>query len=217
MERKKKIIVAVGENSDAKQTICRQLQKNHHIIVPCCAKPEEYQEAIEYAVHEYGGIDGVFYLADTQEEDSFLELSFEDWRHVMDENLDGAILCCQSMAEQMRAQGRKESPYSILLITGGAKAFADSEKGALTASTWALRGLMRHLALNLAADNILVNLLTYDKADKKTAQGSKIQTSDSPCREDYEHLASCTQFFFADDTVNVTGITMMSGDKMTML
>ena len=147
MERKKKSIVAVGENSDAKQTICRQLQKNHHIIVPCCAKPEEYQEAIEYAVHEYGGIDGVFYLADTQEEDSFLELSFEDWRHVMDENLDGAILCCQSMAEQMRAQGRKESPYSILLITGGAKAFADSEKGALTASTWALRGLMRHLAI----------------------------------------------------------------------
>ena len=62
MERKKKIIVAVGENSDAKQTICRQLQKNHHIIVPCCAKPEEYQEAIEYAVHEYGGIDAMSWM-----------------------------------------------------------------------------------------------------------------------------------------------------------
>lgn len=197
MKREKHVILVVGSDGDAKYAICQRIEKDQHIILSCAA--DLLTETIEKLVYDHGRLDGIIFMAEVGDEKEFLELSFEDWRRVMDQNLDMAILCCQCAAEQMIHQGKREHPYSILLIVNTIDVFENSEKVAATAAAWALRGFMRHLALNLGPDNILVNLLAYEET------------------ETYENLASCAQFFFQNDTKNVTGITMMSSNGSTVI
>ncbi|MCS7060648.1 MAG: SDR family oxidoreductase [Anaerolineae bacterium] len=111
---------------------------------------------IDEAVKTFGGIDvlvnnaAIFYPAD------FVDSPYDEWRRVLDVNLDSAIHCSRAAAKVMIAQGRGGRIVNVSSIHSyraerGASHY-DLAKGAMDQLT-------RALALELGPHNILVNSL----------------------------------------------------------
>jgi len=81
------------------------------------------------------------------------EVSLEDWRKVIDTNLTGDFL--RAVAPSMRKRGGG----SIVMISSIAALHPAPGLVAYSCSKWALRGLTRTAAYELARDNIRVNAI----------------------------------------------------------
>jgi NAD(P)-dependent dehydrogenase (short-subunit alcohol dehydrogenase family) len=83
-----------------------------------------------------------------------LEMSLESWRRVLDVNLTGVFLSCQTFARQMVAGGRggRIIVTSSLFGRRGGRA-----NGAYSATKFGVIGLVESLAAELAPHDILVN------------------------------------------------------------
>jgi 3alpha(or 20beta)-hydroxysteroid dehydrogenase len=83
------------------------------------------------------------------------EVSLEDWRKVIDTNLTGDFLSIRAVAPSMRKRGGG----SIVMISSIAALHPAPGLVAYSCSKWALRGLTRTAAYELARDNIRVNAI----------------------------------------------------------
>ena len=83
---------------------------------------------------------------------SLMDCDLDSWRRLFAVNVEGALLGLQAAVPAMRRQGRG----SVVNIASAA-AMGGHSFGAYAASKWALRGLGRSAALELAADGIRVN------------------------------------------------------------
>ncbi len=166
---------------------------------PVCLPREESIDALFAAfLARFGRLDGLVAAEMVDDPGSFLALPLEQWQRTLRFNVDGTILCCQQAARQMLAQGRENGPYSILLLLSARGCSQDGNDAAFCASNWALRGLMRHLARNLAAGNITVNALAWE-------QGAG-----------WQGLAQTAQYLLSPQAANVTGMTLLDGDGALM-
>ena len=86
--------------------------------------------------------------------DPFLEISRERWDDVLSVNLGGAVYACQAALPAMLDRGEG----SIVIISSIAGRRASVTNGAhYTCSKYALIGLTRHLAIELAGTGVRVN------------------------------------------------------------
>lgn len=154
----------------------------------------------ELFLKEYATIHCFFSAASVYQCGRFLTYSLEDWRKTMSINVDGAILCCQRAVREMLRQGRREEAYSILLSMSDGACQQKGDEAAYCASGWALRGFMRHLAINLGQHNILVNALGHDRSQ---APG-------------YQEPASAVSFLFSKEARNITGMTLLDNGGAIM-
>ena len=84
---------------------------------------------------------------------NLVDFSLEEWRSVMDTNLTSVFLMCRAFVPQMKGTGYGR----ILNMTSIMSHVSLPGRGAYSASKTALLGLIRALALELAADGITVN------------------------------------------------------------
>ena len=101
-----------------------------------------------------GGIDVLVNNAGTSRQGGMLELSYDDWRHTLAVDLDGAFLCAQRAARRMVEQGRGGR---IVNVTSVHEHTPLSGGGAYTVAKHALGGLTKQLALELGRHGITVN------------------------------------------------------------
>ncbi|HWG57105.1 MAG TPA: SDR family oxidoreductase, partial [Gaiellaceae bacterium] len=101
-----------------------------------------------------GGIDALVNNAGTGRSAPFLELGWDDWRHVLDVDLDGAFLCAQRAARRMVAQGRGGR---IVNVTSVHEHVPKHEAAAYCAAKGGLGLLTKVMALELAEHGITVN------------------------------------------------------------
>ena len=114
-------------------------------------------EATAATVADHGRLDGLLANAGRGGTGTpFLELPLEEWRAVMDVNLDGVFLCLREAAKTMVEQGTGGSLVAVS-STSAIHGAADNEAYG-TAKT-ALNGLVRALAVGLARHRIRVNSL----------------------------------------------------------
>jgi NAD(P)-dependent dehydrogenase (short-subunit alcohol dehydrogenase family) len=85
-----------------------------------------------------------------------LELPPEEWRRVLDVNLNGTFYCCQAAAKRMVEAGEGGAIVNLAAV-GGFVAFAN--RPAYTASKHAVVGLTRSLAVDLGAHGIRANAI----------------------------------------------------------
>jgi NAD(P)-dependent dehydrogenase (short-subunit alcohol dehydrogenase family) len=136
-----------------------------------CDVTDEAQviESMDRSVDALGRIDGLFANAGRSARPStFEDLSLEQWRAVLDVNLDGVFLTLREAARRLVAQGEGGSLVAVSSTSAIHGAPQSISYG--TAKT-AVNGLVRALAVALARHQIRVNSLLpgWTKTEMATA------------------------------------------------
>jgi NAD(P)-dependent dehydrogenase (short-subunit alcohol dehydrogenase family) len=100
------------------------------------------------------GVDVLVNNAGTGGGAPMLELSYEDWRHTLSVDLDGAFLCAQRAARRMVEQG---CGGRIVNVTSVHEHTPMLNNGAYTVAKHGLGGLTKQLALELGRHGITAN------------------------------------------------------------
>jgi NAD(P)-dependent dehydrogenase (short-subunit alcohol dehydrogenase family) len=117
---------------------------------------EQVETALAGTVKRFGRLDGLVANAGVTSRVPFVEMSLEEWKRVLDVNLDGAFLCLRAAARYLvdRAEGGSLVGVSSVVALYGAPG-----QEHYSASKTALTGVMRGLAVELARFGIRCNTL----------------------------------------------------------
>lgn len=114
-------------------------------------------ETLDRSIDDLGRLDGLFANAGRPGTGTpFLDLTLDEWRAVMEINLDGVFLCLREAAKRLVDQGEGGSLVAVSSTSAIHGAAGNEAYG--TAKT-ALNGLIRALAVGLARYQIRVNSL----------------------------------------------------------
>jgi NAD(P)-dependent dehydrogenase (short-subunit alcohol dehydrogenase family) len=105
---------------------------------------------------DWGGADVVCANAGTGGPAGHIEeIGFEDWRHCIAVNLDGAFLTCRWAAHVLRAQG-----HGLILLTSSISGlFGFPQRTPYVAAKWGIVGLTKALASELGPVGVRVNAI----------------------------------------------------------
>ena len=117
------------------------------------ADPKAVAAMADAAVKRFGGIDILVNNAALRREKPFDEMSYADWREIMDVTLDGAFHCTKACLASLRKSGE-----GTIVNIGGLSAHTGAKGRAHVVTAKAgIVGFTRALATELAADGITVN------------------------------------------------------------
>ena len=152
-------IMLVNRNADEGAQAAQELKAdfgiNAHSFAADIADPPQVEAMAKAAMDAFGRIDILINSAGINIRGAIDELSLEDFRNVMDVNVNGTWLCCRAVTPYMKAagSGRIINLASTLGLVGLAN------RTPYTASKGAVVQMTRALALELAPFNILVNAI----------------------------------------------------------
>lgn len=159
---------------------------------------------------EWGGIDTLVYSAGFTSPKDFCEISFEEWKKVVDINLNGAFLAIREAIPMMRQAGRG----SIVIIGSAAIVAGGGGRADYAAAKAGLEGLNRAVTKNFAADNIRCNivhpsLIETDLLKQRhpdPAKRAELGAKEVPLRRlgQVEDIASAVLFLLSDAASYIT-------------
>ena len=179
-------------------------------------RPADVDRLLAWAVDRHGHIDGLVAAAGVVHWATALEVTYEQWRHVLEVNLDGAFLVAQAVGRELARAGRK-----------GAIAFVGSWIGAAAArgllpycvSKAGIDMLAQCLALELAPHGIRVNVVAPGVVDAGvSAQIFRDVPERRKAMEDViplgslgrpEQVADAVAWLLSDAAEYVTGSTLI--------
>jgi 3-oxoacyl-[acyl-carrier protein] reductase len=117
------------------------------------ADPAAVQAMADAAVKPFGRVDILVNNAALRREKSFNEMSYAEWREIMNVTLDGAFHCAKACLPALRASGA-----GTIVNIGGLSAHTGAKDRAHVVTAKAgIIGFTRALAHDLASDGITVN------------------------------------------------------------
>ncbi|MFM2245881.1 MAG: 3-oxoacyl-[acyl-carrier-protein] reductase [Pseudomonadota bacterium] len=165
-------------------------------------------KALVDAARALGSIDVLVNNAGITKDGLMLRMSDEDWRGVMDLNLDGVFRMCRDVSAVMLSQRRG----SIINITSLSGVRGNAGQANYAASKAAVAALSRSLAKELAKRNIRVNCVApgFIDTDMVRAMDPRIVegvTQAVPMRRlgKASEVAKVVRFLASDDASYVTG------------
>ena len=130
------------------------------------SRPEQVASAVAAVNARFGRIDALVNNAGVAVFKPILETSFEEWRHVLGTNLDGAFLCTQAAAPLM-LRGGGGAVVNIASISG---LRASTLRVAYGTSKAALIHLTKQQAIELGNAGIRVNCVAPGPVDTEMAK-----------------------------------------------
>jgi NAD(P)-dependent dehydrogenase (short-subunit alcohol dehydrogenase family) len=132
--------------------------------------PVSVAALFDATVRAFGRVDVLFNNAGTGVAGLFEDLTFEQWRSVIDVNLNGSFLCAQAAFRQMKAQ----RPQGGRIINNGSiSAYAPRPDSApYTASKHAITGLTKSISLDGRPYDIACSQI--DIGNARTAMADRI-------------------------------------------
>lgn len=150
--------VAVGDlDLERAQATAAEIGKRKgeaHAFSVDVADPESAAQFVEAAETALGRLDVLVNSAGIREIVSVLDLSFEEWRRVINVNLSGTFLTSQAFARRLVNQ---DKPGQIVNLASTLGLMAAPKRAAYTASKHGVVGLTRQMALELGEKRIRVN------------------------------------------------------------
>jgi meso-butanediol dehydrogenase / (S,S)-butanediol dehydrogenase / diacetyl reductase len=138
------------------------------VAVHCdVSKPEQVSSAVATIDARFGRIDALVNNAGVAVFKPILQTSYEEFRHVLSTNLDGAFLCTQAVAPVMLREGRGGAVVNIASISG---LRASTLRVAYGTSKGALIHLTKQQAIELGNAGIRVNAIAPGPVDTEMAQ-----------------------------------------------
>ena len=111
------------------------------------------QAMADTAVKHFGGIDILINNAALRREKPFAEMSYAEWREILDVTLDGAFHCAKACLPALRKSGAG----SIVNIGGLSAHTGAGDRAHVVTAKAGIIGFTRALAHDLASDGITVN------------------------------------------------------------
>ncbi len=130
------------------------------------SRPEQVHAAMQAVDQRFGRIDALVNNAGVAVFKPILETSFEEWRHVLGTNLDGAFLCTQAAAPIM-LRGCGGAVVNIASISG---LRASTLRVAYGTSKGALIHLTKQQAIELGNAGIRVNCIAPGPVDTEMSK-----------------------------------------------
>jgi glucose 1-dehydrogenase len=196
----------LNKNGTVKYIHCNVGQKLdiHNLI----AKTLDEYDSIDILVNNAGTIIGA----------DFLDISEEDFDHVLNINLKGSFLCAQAVARQMVEQVKNGREAGTVINMSSVNAvFAIANQVPYSVSKGGINQLTKVMALSLAQYNIRVNAIgpgsimtkilesvaTDEEARQKILSRTPLGRIGDP-----EEIASIAAFLASDDASYITGQTI---------
>jgi NAD(P)-dependent dehydrogenase (short-subunit alcohol dehydrogenase family) len=177
------------------------------------ADPRSAGDVIDEFADALGGVDVLVNNAGLGQGGPVLELSYEDWRHTLAVDLDGAFLCAQRAARRMVAQGRGGR---IVNVTSVHEHTPMTGNSAYTVAKHGLGGLTKQLALELGRHGITVNsvapgMVATPMTGLEDEDPTEHPKPDFPIPRpgDAREIASCIAWLCSPDAAWTTGASFV--------
>jgi 3-oxoacyl-[acyl-carrier protein] reductase len=150
------VVVNVRSNRAEADAVAREIEAAGHkavVHVGDVADPLQVQAMVELAVSRFGGIDILVNNAALRREKAFAQMSYDEWREIMNVTLDGAFHCVKACLPYLGRSGA-----GTIVNIGGLSAHTGARDRAHVVTAKAgIIGFTRALAHDLADDGITVN------------------------------------------------------------
>lgn len=149
-----KVVLNYNKSESYAQDVKKELN-DVEIFKADVSKKEEANALIDFAIKKYGKIDVLINNAGIAQTKLFTEITDEDWKNIIDTNLNSAFYCSREAVKNMihNKSGLIINISSIWGITGA------SCEVAYSTSKAAINGFTKALAKELGPSNIRVNAI----------------------------------------------------------
>ena len=150
------ILVNVRSNRDEAKAVAREIEtvgQRALVHVGDISDAGAVKAMVDVAVKEFGRIDILVNNAALRREKSFAEMTYDEWREIMNVTLDGTFHCVKACLPYL-----KKSGAGTIVNIGGLSAHTGAKDRAHVVTAKAgIVGFTRALAHDLAGDGITVN------------------------------------------------------------
>ena len=148
-----------------------EFQSNALVVPSDICNPESVISLFEKIKTDFGRLDLLFNNAGTNTTGLLEDISYEEWRKVIDTNLTGAFLCTQQAFKIMKAQ----TPQGGRIINNGSisAAVPRPNSAPYSASKHAITGLTKSTSLDGRKYNIACGQIDIGNADTDMAVSMK--------------------------------------------
>jgi len=217
-------VVVNGNREDLLRELAAEVQEMGQKCLPApgdVANPDTAARLAGIAIEHFGRIDILVNNAGINMRTSTLQMKLEDWKRVIDVNLNGTLYCCMAVLPHMIAQ-----QYGRIVNVSSTAAKTPHRNAAPSygASKAAVNYLTQHLALEMAKHGITVNAVCPGPVETgMTAQWTneyreqvlsriplgKLGTTQN-IADAVLFLASKMSDFITGETININGGTYMN-------
>ncbi|MDO8719514.1 MAG: SDR family oxidoreductase [Polaromonas sp.] len=175
------------------------LNDPQHVLAVHCdvSSPQQVQAAVDQIAATFGRIDALVNNAGVAVFKPIAETSFEEWRHVLGTNLDGAFLCTQACAPVMIKSGGG----SIVNIASISGLRASTLRVAYGTSKAALIHLTKQQAVELGNVGIRVNAIAPGPVETEMAK----LVHSVAIRSDYYDAIPLNRYGTTEEIASVVG------------
>lgn len=209
------ILINVRSNRAEAEAVAREIEAaggKALVHIGDVADPKAVAAMAEAAVKRFGRIDVLINNAALRREKPFAQMSYAEWREIMDVTLDGAFHCVKACLPELRRSGR-----GTVINIGGLSAHTGSKDRAHVVTAKAgIVGFTRALAHDLAADRITVNCVvpgligTPRPTGAPEPQHHLVHSTITGERGKPEDIASIVRFLCGPGARYITGQTIHS-------
>ncbi len=171
------------------------------------ADPKAVQAMVDAAVTQFGRLDILVNNAALRREKPFAEMSYAEWREILDVTLDGAFHCTKACLPALRKSGA-----GTIVNIGGLSAHTGAKDRAHVVTAKAgIVGFTRALAHDLASDGITVNCVvpgligTPRPKDKPEPAHHLVHQTITGERGKPEDVAAAVRFLCGEGARYITG------------
>lgn len=192
-------VVLIDIDADTLSKTDAMLNDPQHVLALHCdvSDPEQVQTSIDKVMATFGRIDALVNNAGVAVFKPIGKTTFEDWRHVMSTNLDGAFLCTQACAPEMVKTGGG----SIVNIASISGLRASTLRVAYGTSKAALIHLTKQHAVELGNVGIRVNAIAPGPVETEMAK----LVHSVAIRSDYYDAIPLNRYGTTEEIASVVG------------
>ena len=214
------VVLNYNKSESCAKNVENELKKEGYIVDIYRAdvsKKEEAIDLIQHTLNKYNKIDVLINNAGISQTKLFTEITDEDWKNVMDNNLNSAFYCSREAVKNMihNKSGLIINISSIWGITG-----ASCEVHYSTAKA-GLIGFTKALAKELGPSNIRVNAIAPGMIDTDMNKGYSKEEINNIVEEiplerigSPESIAKCVNWLIEDDYTTGEVISITGGWKI---
>lgn len=203
------IIVNTLQDQQAADAVAEELEKRGAGNLVCVADVTDRDAVFAMAEagrDEFGSVEILISNASARGQVDFLDMTFEDWRRVIDISIDGAFHCAQATLPMMIEQG-----WGRIVTLGGFAWHTGVPRRANNLTGKAgLTGLTRALAAEFGDRGVTANVISPGAVDTvRPASAGALPTRESlppvPRKAKVEEIASAARFLCLPEQAYVTG------------